>query len=82
MTYERLLQPQMATQTYSNILSRETELGTNASPGLKAILEMAHWRMDFIRWQSHADNINQVLATDPSTTRASNKHSPADTVMQ
>ncbi|HWD93813.1 MAG TPA: hypothetical protein VG938_15845 [Verrucomicrobiae bacterium] len=62
MTYERLLQPQMAMQTYSNIVSREPELGTNASPGLKAILEMAHWRIQFIQWQNHADTVNQALA--------------------
>jgi tetratricopeptide (TPR) repeat protein len=61
MTYERLLQPEMATQTYSNIVSRQTDLGTNASPGLKAIVDMAQWRMKFIEWQSHADNINRAL---------------------
>jgi len=66
MTYERLLQPQMAMQTYSNIVSREPELGTNATPGLKAILDMARWRIHFIQWQNHADDINQSLNKESS----------------
>jgi tetratricopeptide (TPR) repeat protein len=66
LTYERLLQPQMAMQSYSNIVSREPELGTNASPGLKAILEMARWRIQFIHWQDHADSITQSLARPES----------------
>jgi len=83
MTYERLLQPQMATQTYSNILSRQTDLGTNASPGLKAIVDMAQWRIKFIEWQSHADNINRalMLTNAPSLQSASTKPAPSTTAM-
>lgn len=81
MTYERLLQPQMAVQSYSNILSRQTELGTNASPGLKAIVDMASWRINFIKWQSKADNINHELAEDPSAQSASKKPSPSTTAI-
>ena len=77
MTYERLLQPQMAMQTYSNIVSREPELGTNASPGLKAILEMARWRINFIQWQSHADNVNQVLAASNPKNDSGQPKAPA-----
>ena len=81
MTYERLLQPEMAMHSYSHIVNRETELGTNASPGLKAILEMARWRIHFIQWQNHADDVNQTLASDSSTKRASNKPEPSTTAM-
>jgi len=68
-------------QSYSNIVSRETELGTNASPGLQAILDMARWRINFIQWQSHADNVNRALAEDPSAKRASKKPAPSTTAM-
>lgn len=82
MTYERLLQPQMAVQTYSNIISREPELGTNAAPGLKAILEMARWRMNFIHWQGHADTVNQGLSIESPSVSAASKPNPATTAMQ
>lgn len=68
MTYERLLQPQMAMQSYSNIVSRQADLGTNASPGLKAMVEMANWRIGFIQWQSKADNVNKALEIPSSAT--------------
>jgi TolA-binding protein len=83
MTYERLLQPEMATQTYSNIVSRQVDLGTNASPGLKAIVDMAQWRMKFIEWQSHADNVNRALTVTnaPSFQSASKKPTPSTTAI-
>lgn len=84
MTYERLLQPERATQTYSNIVTRQTELGTNASPGLKAIVEMAQWRIKFVEWQSHADNINKALSDTPpmlSTQSAAKKPEPSTTAI-
>lgn len=82
MTYERLLQPERAMQTYSNIVNRQTELGTNASPGLQAIVDMARWRINFIQWQTKADNVNRALADDnPSTQRAAKKPAPASTAI-
>jgi tetratricopeptide (TPR) repeat protein len=82
MTYERLLQPEMATQSYSNILSRQTDLGTNASPGLKAIVDMAQWRIKFIQWQNNADNINRslIISNAPmATLQSASKKSVAST---
>jgi tetratricopeptide (TPR) repeat protein len=81
MTYERLMQPQMATQSYSNIITRQTELGTNASPGLKAIVDMASWRINFIQWQSKADNVNRALSDVQPTQSASKKPSPSKTAI-
>lgn len=87
MTYERLLQPQMAMQSYSNIISRQGDLGTNASPGLKAMVDMANWRINFIKWQSHADNVNKALAmpatdaTDTIEKTASKKSEPSTTAI-
>jgi len=81
LTYERLLQPEMATQTYSNIVVRQVDLGTNASPGLKAIVEMAQWRIKFIQWQNHADDINRELNDSPSSKSASKKPAPSTTAV-
>jgi tetratricopeptide (TPR) repeat protein len=86
MTYERLLQPQMAMQSYSNIVTRQTDLGTNASPGLKAMVEMANWRIGYIKWQSKADNVNKALATPPEPPSleektASKKKEPSTTAI-
>ncbi len=67
ITYERLLQPQKAIETYHNILSRETEAGTNATPGLKAVFDMARWRANFLEWQNTAEVLNRSV-TDPSLT--------------
>lgn len=55
MTYERLLQPELAAQTYQRILDRSGELGTNASPGLQAVVQMAKWRLDFVQWQARSE---------------------------
>jgi len=81
MTYERLLQPQMAMQSYSNIVTRESELGTNASPGLKAIVDMARWRINFIQWQGRAENINEALKDDPAAKSASTDPVPSKTAI-
>lgn len=58
ITYEHLLQPAKATETYNQILAREPDLGTNASPGLKAILDMARWRIGYLNWQTKAEIAN------------------------
>jgi tetratricopeptide (TPR) repeat protein len=81
MTYERLLQPQMAMQSYSNIVNRQADLGTNASPGLKALVDMANWRINFIQWQSKADNVNKALSTPATEKTASKKPAPTRTAL-
>jgi tetratricopeptide (TPR) repeat protein len=72
MTYERLWQPQKATETYNDILSQEKELGTNASPSLKAVFDMARWRIHFIEWQDKAEAANRRVhlleSTNPPVT--------------
>lgn len=62
MTYEHLQQPQLASQTYSNIVSCEISVGTNASPGIESVLKMARWRMDFLSWQINAENATREMA--------------------
>jgi tetratricopeptide (TPR) repeat protein len=67
MTYERLWQPQKAAETYNGIIARERELGTNASPSLKAVFDMARWRVNFIEWQAKAEEANRRLHDTNST---------------
>jgi len=62
MTYEHLMQPQKAAEIYSQIVSRQTELGTNAPPSLASIADMARWRVGFIRWQDNAEAVNHRFA--------------------
>ena len=65
MTYEKLQQPLLASQTYSNILSREPAAGTNASPGLKSVFEMARWRIRFLDWQTRAESSAREFSAPP-----------------
>jgi tetratricopeptide (TPR) repeat protein len=67
MTYEKLLQPQKAIDTYNQILARETEVGTNATPGLKAVFDMARWRAGFIQWQTNAEAVDHSLAASAAS---------------
>ena len=62
MTYEHLMQPQKAVEIYNRIASREAELGTNATPDLSSIADMARWRVGFIQWQENAETANHQLA--------------------
>lgn len=61
ITYERLLQPQKAIETYNEILAGEPTVGTNTTPGLQAVFEMARWRAGFIHWQDKAVSSTRSL---------------------
>lgn len=65
MTYERLMQPEEALKTYNGLLSREAELGTNATPALKAVFDMARWRAGFLQWEGRVDRLVYQLAQPP-----------------
>jgi tetratricopeptide (TPR) repeat protein len=67
MTYEQLMQPQKAIETYDAILARETEVGTNATPSMQTLFEMARWRENFIKWQNKAAAVDQSLASRANT---------------
>jgi len=60
LLYERLQQPQKAADTYQEILARQKELGTNSSPGLKTVMDMARWRSEFLNWQNSAELLNRT----------------------
>jgi tetratricopeptide (TPR) repeat protein len=66
ITYEKLLQPRMAMEAYRNILTNAVpNLGTNLSPSLKSVLDMAAWRLNFLEWSERAESFNHqtVAAT-------------------
>jgi tetratricopeptide (TPR) repeat protein len=69
LTYERLAQPQKALESYQAILQRESQVGTNATPGTKALFEMARWRADFVQWQAKAETTRRA-GTEPVRTPA------------
>ena len=78
LTYEKLEQPQRASDAYKRILARETEVGTNATPGMQAIFDMAKWRVDFLKWQQNAqaaDIAVAATATSMKTTTNSTNNS-------
>ena len=75
LVYERLGQPAKAMEYYANIAGREKEVSNDASPSLKTVIEMAHWRKDFLGWQIktertslqfRAASIGAAGATTPS----------------
>ena len=66
LTYERLMQPQKAVETYNDILKLEPELGTNATPSQKSVFEMARWRENFLGWQTRAETENRSVAISPN----------------
>jgi hypothetical protein len=61
ITYEKLSQPQKAVDTYNAILARADEVGTNATPALQAVFDMAHWRLSFIQWQTNAEAVDHFM---------------------
>jgi len=79
LTYERLQQPQKAVEAYTDILKFEPDLGTNATPGQKAVFEMARWRAGFLGWQSQAAAANRSVAyaSPPSVDSTTNNPSEA-----
>jgi len=73
LIYERLQHPGKATGFYDRINSREKELASDARPGLKTVLDMAKWRIEFLNWQTQADRFTQTnaqLKASPPTSAA------------
>lgn len=59
ITYEKLLQPNEAINAYRTITNAAPNIGTNTSPGLKSVIEMARWRLNFLEWQGQATDFTQ-----------------------
>ncbi len=59
LVYEQLQQWEKASATYGQITARQKELtGTNSSPSLASLCEMAQWRKDYIAWLEKARAAN------------------------
>ena len=74
LVFERLNQPAKAIEYYGNIGRREKELAADAAPSLKAMIEMARWRKDFIAWRLKAEKANlefRAVVGDSATATAS-----------
>jgi tetratricopeptide (TPR) repeat protein len=74
MTYEKLLQPEKAAETYQNIVSRQNEAGTNSTPALQAVFDMARWRINFIQWQTNADAVDHSIGMTTARINSTNQH--------
>ncbi len=79
MTYEKLLQPGKATETYRQIIARQNKLGTNATPALQAVFDMARWRINFIQWQTNADAAGHSFALSASSLNSTNRRAASTT---
>ncbi|MEJ0091171.1 MAG: hypothetical protein WDM80_15685 [Limisphaerales bacterium] len=82
ITYERLLQPQKAVDTYSQILTHEMAAGTNATPGLKAVFEVSRWRIGFLGWQSKAEADIHAFADSTIVNPLPETNIPSETITQ
>ena len=79
MTYEKLLQPEKATETYRQIITRQNDLGTNTTPALQAVFDMARWRINFIQWQTNADAAGHAIALTAASINSTNRHAASTT---
>lgn len=62
LIYERLGQPQKASEAFNSIAAREKDLAVSPpNPSLKTVIEMAKWRKDQIQWQGRTEVAVQSL---------------------
>jgi tetratricopeptide (TPR) repeat protein len=58
---ERLNQPQQANDYYRRIIDREKELPTGDAPGLRTVIDMAKWRLNYLGWEVQAEKKSREL---------------------
>ena len=68
ITYEKLLQPRLAAVAYRAVTNSAPPLGTNLTPGLKSVVDMAQWRLDFLQWQERAEDFTRPREKIPAST--------------
>lgn len=61
LIYERLDQPELATRTYERIVRHFDELGEDVGPGVKATVEMARWRIQYVGWRQEAEKTGEDI---------------------
>ena len=67
LVYEHLKQPVKAAEMYQQILKRQTEIRTESpSAGMITMLDMAQWRLGFLKWNENTDkNLQQLHLPAP-----------------
>lgn len=70
LVFERLGSPPKASESYQRVLAHEGEVATNGTPSLKAIMEMAKWRKDYLKWETNADQARREFLVTPPATKA------------
>ncbi|HTD66944.1 MAG TPA: tetratricopeptide repeat protein [Candidatus Limnocylindria bacterium] len=68
LTFERLQQPAKALGQYEQVARREPEIGTNASPTLRTVLDMARWRQQYLGWQTNLETLARPMRSARVTT--------------
>jgi tetratricopeptide (TPR) repeat protein len=69
ITYEKLLQPALAIEAYRNVFTNAAPLSaTNLSPSLKAVVDMASWRLNFLEWNGRVEAFNHTAVATTLTT--------------
>lgn len=67
LVYERLMQPAKAAEFYDKILDRQKELDSNTrTPSLEAVLDMARWRKEQLKWQVKTEAVNAAFHGAPA----------------
>ncbi|WCJ58462.1 tetratricopeptide repeat protein [Fontisphaera persica] len=57
LVYEHMKQPERARDYYQQVLALSQKLNDAPSPGLKALIDMAQWRIQFLQWRAQAENL-------------------------
>lgn len=75
LTYEKLLQPNLAMEAYRNIITNAAPLAvTNITPSLQSVIDMAGWRLNFLEWQARAEPfVHPTIAATTTTNLNSNR---------
>lgn len=67
LVYERLMQPVKAAEFYDKILARQKELDSaKRTPSLEAVLDMARWRKEQLKWQLKTEAVNAAFHGTPA----------------
>ena len=67
LVYERLMQPAKADELYTRILDRQKELDSaKRTPSLDAVLDMARWRKEQLKWQLKTEAVNAAFHGAPA----------------
>jgi tetratricopeptide (TPR) repeat protein len=71
LVYEHLKQPAKAREAYDSILKRQEDIRANSpTPGLLALLDMAQWRREYLKWGDGTDQALKKLSVPTGEKKA------------